>query len=130
MSQDIIQLIETCVLAPLLTAMTGVIIAFLHRQSERLKTKIANEKANSYIDLADGIVRQAVTSVSQTFVDGLKKEGKFDSDAQKEAFEKSKTLVYALMKSECKKAIEENYISFDKWLETKIEEAVNKINKG
>ena len=125
MSQEIYNLIETCVLVPILTALTGIIIAFLNKQTQRLKIKFKNDQASHYIDIANNIVQQAVTSVTQTYVEALKKEGKFDEDAQKEAFEKSKTLVYALMKTECKQAVEEYYIDFDKWLTTKIEEKVN-----
>lgn len=125
MSQDFYSIIQTCVFAPLLTALTGVVIAFLSKQAARLKQKFENDQANIYIDRAEKIVEQAVSTISQTYVEALKKEEKFDADAQKKAFEKSKTLVYALMKEECKKAVESNYISFDKWLETKIEESVN-----
>lgn len=125
MSQEIFNIIETCVIIPILTALTGIIIAFLNKQTQRLKNKFANEQTAHYLDIANNIVIQAVTCVSQTYVEALKKEDKFDKEAQKEAFEKAKTLVYALMKTECKKAVEEYYIDFDKWLITKIEEQVN-----
>lgn len=125
MSQEFFNIVQTCVIAPLLTALTGVIIAFISKQATRLKQKFENEQADILIERAEKIVEQAVTTVTQTYVEALKKEDMFNADAQKKAFEKSKTLVYALMKEECKKAVESNYISFDKWLETKIEESVN-----
>lgn len=125
MSQEFVNLIETCVLAPLLTALTGVLIAFISKQATRLKEKFNDEKTSRYIEMAEKIVQQAVTYVSQTYVDELKKDGAFTKEDQKKAFEKSKTLVYGLMKEECKKAVESNYISYEKWLETKIEETVN-----
>lgn len=125
MSQEIFNIIETCVIIPILTALTGIIIAFLNKQTQRLKNKFANEQTAHYLDIANNIVIQAVTCVSQTYVEALKKEDKFDKEAQKEAFEKAKTLVYSLMKTECKNAVEEYYIDFDKWLITKIEEQVN-----
>lgn len=125
MSQEIFNIIETCVIIPILTALTGIIIAFLNKQTQRLKNKFANEQTAHYLDIANNIVIQAVTCVSQTYVEALKKEDKFDKEAQKEAFDKAKTLVYSLMKTECKNAVEEYYIDFDKWLITKIEEQVN-----
>ena len=125
MSQEFVNLIETCVLAPLLTALTGVLIAFISKQATRLKEKFNDEKTSRYIEMAEKIVQQAVTYVSQTYVDELKKDGAFTKADQKKAFEKSKTLVYGLMNEECKKAVESNYISYEKWLETKIEETVN-----
>lgn len=125
MSQEWFNLIETCIFAPLLTALTGVIISFINKQAIRFKEKFNDEKTNRYIELAERIVGQAVTTVSQTYVDELKRDGVFTKEEQKKAFEKSKTLVYGLMKDECKKAIEDNYVSYEKWLETKIEETIN-----
>lgn len=126
MSQEIMNIVETCVIIPLLTALTSVLIAFINKQASNLKSKLNDEKAKQYIDKANSIVEQAVSCVSQTYVEALKKEEKFDAEAQKEAFEKAKTLVYTLMKTECKKAVEDNYLDFDKWLMSKIEEAIYK----
>lgn len=125
MTQDFINIIETCVVAPLLTAITGVLIAYITKQAKRYKLEFESNQLNQYIATADKIVEQAVVSITQTYVEPLKKEGQFDDVAQKEAFEKTKTLVHALMKLDYIKAVKECYVDFDKWLETKIEELVN-----
>lgn len=126
MSQEFINIIETCVISPLLIALTSYIIAFLHKQTVRLQEKIRDEKVKNLINIAEGIVDQAVSTVTQTYVDGLKADGVFDKDAQKNAFEKSKTYIYSLMTEETKKAIMENYGTLDTWVATKIEESIAK----
>lgn len=124
MSQEVMNIIETCVISPLLIAVTSYVIAFLHKQTVRLQEMVKNEKMKNLIGIAEGIVAQAVNTVSQTYVDGLKAEGKFDSEAQKAAFEKSKAYVYTLMTEDTLNAIKENYGSLDIWVSTKIEENI------
>lgn len=126
MSQELINIIETCVIAPLLATLTSYAIVFLHKQIVSLQAKIKDEKLKNLISVAENIVNQAVTAVTQTYVDGLKADGVFDKDAQKNAFEKSKTYIYSLMTEETKKAIMENYGTLDTWVVTKIEESIAK----
>ena len=124
MSQEVMNIIETCVISPLLIAVTSYVIAFLHKQTVRLQETVKNEKMKNLIGIAEGIVSQAVNTVSQTYVDGLKAEGKFDAEAQKAAFEKSKAYVYTLMTEDTLNAIRENYGNLDTWVSTKIEENI------
>lgn len=126
MSQEVMNIVETCVISPLLIALTSYIITFLHKQIVKLQAQIKDEKIKNLISIAEGIVDQAVSTVTQTYVDGLKEEGVFDKDAQKTAFEKSKTYVYSLMTEETKNAITENYGTLDTWVSTKIEEFIAK----
>jgi hypothetical protein len=46
---------------------------------------------------------QCVIATNQTYVEALKKEGKFDLDAQKKAFEQTKDAVLAILDDEAKK---------------------------
>lgn len=124
MSQEVMNIIETCVISPLLIALTSCIVTFLRKQTVRLQEQIKDEKVKKLISIAEGIVDQAVSTVTQTYVDGLKEEGVFDKVAQKTAFEKSKTYIYSLMTEETKKAIAENYGTLDTWVVTKIEESI------
>lgn len=126
MSQEVMNIVETCVISPLLIALTSYIITFLHKQIVKLQAQIKDEKIKNLVSIAEGIVDQAVSTVTQTYVDGLKKEGVFDKDAQRAAFEKSKTYIYSLMTEETKKAIAENYGTLDTWVSTKIEEFIAK----
>lgn len=125
MSNELRNIIETCVISPILVALATVIVAYINSLSARLKEKVNSEQISKCIDVADDIVRMAVTSVNQTYVDALKKDGVFDKEAQKEALEKSKQLISEMLTDEFKKTICENYVNFDSWLTTKIEQVVN-----
>lgn len=89
-----------------------------------IKTKIRNDKANKYLDKAEELVLDCVKKVNQTFVDSLKKEGKFDMDAQKLAFTMCAEKVNKLISSEMKTAVELAYNDFSEWLLTTIDAKV------
>ena len=116
MSNEIMNLIETLVLAPLVIAISSFLI----------KEKIKDEKAKRLIEIAEGVVSQAVTSVTQTYVEGLKADGTFDKNAQMAAFEESKDKIYLMLTDETMKAVQDNYGNIEEWIKTKIEETVNK----
>ena len=94
MSNEVMNLIETLVLAPLIIAISSFLIALIRQQTSKIEEKIKDEKAKRMLEIAENVVSQAVATVSQTYVDGLKKDGIFDTDAQKEAFEMSKDKIY------------------------------------
>ena len=71
----------------------------------------------------------AVKYVNQVYTDSIKKSGKFDEEAQVEAFNRAHEAALAMISEETKKIIEEVYGSFDEWLRLKIEAAVNTEKK-
>lgn len=126
MSNEIMNLVETLVLAPLVVAISSFLIALLRQQTAKIEGKIKDEKAKRLLEIAEGVVTQAVTSVTQTYVDGLKADGEFTKEAQRAAFEQSKEKIYALLTNETMQAIQDNYGNMEEWIKTKIEETVNK----
>lgn len=126
MSNEIMNLIETLVLAPLIVAISSFLIALIRQQTVRIEEKIKDEKVKRLIEIAEGVISQAVTSVTQTYVDGLKAEGEFGKEAQKVAFEQAKDKIYLMLTDETMKTVQENYGDVEEWIRTKIEETVSK----
>ncbi|WP_343209484.1 phage holin, LLH family [Anaerolentibacter hominis] len=73
------------------------------------------------------IIASVVTCVTQTYVESLKKSGKFDKAAQQTAFETAKHTALAMLSREARELIAKTYGDIDAYLETKIEEYVNLI---
>lgn len=125
--QEILYLIITGIVPLLITY--GII--FLKVKIKEQEKKLENDQLIKYIDAATDAISKAVLTVSQTYVDTLKKEGKFDAEAQKTAkqmaIDKAKTLITA----ESKAAIETLYTDFEAYLNDAIESLVkeNKDNK-
>ena len=126
MSNEVMNLIETLVLAPLIIAISSFLIALIRQQTSKIEEKIKDEKAKRMLEIAENVVSQAVATVSQAYVDGLKKDGIFDTDAQKEAFEMSKEKIYMLLTTDTLQAVKDNYGNVEEWIDTKIEETINK----
>lgn len=94
-----------------------------------IKAKTKNEKAMEYISKAEGYLLDAVLMVKQTFVDSLKAEGKFDADAQAEAFLKARDAWAKMMSEEMKLIIINEVGDLDAWVQAKIEAAVIESKK-
>ena len=114
---DVLSALVTFVLIPLLSWGGVELVRWL-------STKTKNEKVQKYIEEATNAVVAAVSDVSQTYVDTLKKEGKFDKDAQVMAFELAKEKALILISANSKKAINTVYNDFDYWLKLMIEQKV------
>lgn len=126
MSQEIVNLIETLVLAPLIIAISSFLIAFLKQQTAKLQEKIQDEKIKRLLGIAESVVSQSVLTVSQTYVDALKEDGSFGKDEQEKAFEMSRDKIYKLLTADTIQVIQENYGDVEEWITTKIEETINK----
>ena len=89
-----------------------------------LKTKTNNAIVEKYLTYAGDAVTQAVKETTQTYVDALKKEGKFDKDAQIEAFNKTCETALKLLTTDALDVIEMVYGDVEAWLRSKIESTI------
>ncbi len=92
-----------------------------------IKSKIKNEKIRALLDVTLEVTESVVLSVQQTFVDQLKKDGKFDSAAQKEAFNMAFERAKAMISEEARVTLESLYGDFNTWLTVQIEALVQSM---
>lgn len=74
-------------------------------------------------------INSCVIATNQTYVESLKKQGKFDVEAQKQAFERTTQAVLTILSQEAKDYLANIYGDLDKYISEKIEASVN-INKS
>lgn len=117
---NIISVLVTAVVIPVISLLGAKLVSWL-------STKIKNEKANKMIKTATEIVVSAVKTVFQTYVDALKKEGKFDKESQILALTKAKDIALSQMTEDVKEFIQTNYGELDLWLTTQIEANINTL---
>lgn len=86
-----------------------------------------NELLNSYIDFAQEVITKAVITVSQTYVDSLKKSGKFDKEAQVKAKKYATEIAKNLISTEGEKAIKTIYKDYDNYVDSVIESTCKKL---
>lgn len=90
-----------------------------------LRQYIHNQKVERVISYAEGIIADSVRMTNQTFVDSLKKEGKFDKDAQEEAFAACRMNILQMLNDNTMKLIEEQVGDVSAWIDTKVESEVS-----
>ena len=127
--RDILYTLTLTVLAvvglPLVAHLVATISALLRSKASEIKDRHMRE----LVERAIKAVEQAVLYVMQTYVDSLKKTGRFDREAQYDALAKAKEKAHALISDDMVKAIEEGYGAFDTWLDTRIEQTVRETKK-
>ena len=99
------------------------------KESNIIADATKNEDLSKIVESALSDVMDAVLYINQIYVDSLKSSGKFDKEAQEEAFNRAYTEAMNMISDEAKKVIEQLYGSFDKWLKLKIESSVNMAKK-
>lgn len=124
MNQDTLNLLFTAVIIPLLPILTAYVVAFIKKKTQELETKIQNDNANKYINIAENAISTSVGAVMQTYVDSLKKSGTFDSEAQNIAFSDAKVKALSIMGEATKEALKESYGDIDTFIDNKIEQYI------
>lgn len=122
---------ELC-LIPLLGILVKYIVSYLNaKQSEMIDKSEANadnkkeQLINKYLAMAMDTVKDCVIATNQTYVESLKQQGKFDVEAQKEAFNKTLTAVLGILTTEAKDYISSAVGDLEIYLGTLIEAQVN-----
>ena len=108
---------------PVLTAYT---VVFIRRLGDSAAANTESIKVRTYITEAAKAIADAVAAVNQTFVDGLKNEGKFDTEAQKEAAQKALAACLASISPAAQSFIEAAYGDIREYLTTRIEAEVRR----
>ena len=114
---------------PLLGVLTTFIIKWINVKSNQIQKNNDNALANKYIQMLTDTINSCVIATNQTYVESLKKQGKFDAEAQKQAFEQTTQAVLTILSQEAKDYLANIYGDLDKYISEKIEASVN-INKS
>lgn len=79
------QIFELCIV-PLLGILTAYIVSYIRAKTNELTEISKNDTLDKYLKMLAETVSKCVIATNQTYVDSLKKQGKFDAEAQKTAF--------------------------------------------
>lgn len=122
--QDIISSVFQLVIIPVLIILTKYLVSWISTKAEELKTKTNNELYNKYIDMLNQTVTNCVMTTQQTYVDSLKKQGKFDLEAQKQAFQDTYAAVLKLLPQEAYEYLNTITADLDQYIVSMIETRV------
>lgn len=125
---NILTTVFTLVIIPVLGILTKYVVAWLAAKAEELKGQTENELYWKYIDMLQTTVTKCVLTTQQTYVDALKKEGKFDLEAQEKAFIQTFNAVKDLLAKEALDYLDIMIPDLDEYI-TKLIESQIYINK-
>lgn len=125
----ILQQIFEVAIIPLLGLATSVLIVFLKKKAGEVQEKIDSNIYSKYFGLLTETVLTCVQATTQTYVDALKKEGRFDKEAQKKAFEMTYQAIMSTLKDDAKTYLKEILGDLDLYITNLIESMVLETKK-
>ena len=118
------QILEVCVI-PLLGLLTAYLVKFINAKSNEIQHKVDNDTADKYIAMVTKTISECVIATNQTYVEALKKQNAFTSEAQKKAFKLTYDAVMAILTEDAKAYLTEIYGDVCTYITNKIEVEVN-----
>lgn len=108
----------------------GIYLTYLIKvKIDELKQKTNDETTKKYLDMLNQTIANAVLATTQTYVDALKKEGKFDIEAQKKAFQQTYEAVMKVLTEEAIMYIKTSVGDLETYVANQIEAQV-KLTKN
>lgn len=117
------------VIFPVISILGVYLVFLISSKIKDMKAKTSNETAQKYMDMLEDTITSCVFATTQTYVDALKKEGKFDAEAQKIAFNKTYDAVMKILTADAVKYINESVGDLETYVTNRIEEHV-KLQKN
>lgn len=118
------EIFQVCIV-PLLGILTTYLVKYITIKMEEIQIKTENEKMDKYLSMLTETITSCVIATNQTYVEALKKEGKFDLEAQKVAFEKTKNAVLGVLTAESQRYLTAAVGDLNLYISQQIEAAVN-----
>lgn len=112
------------VLLPLLGALTTFLVVLIKRKGDEIAAKTDSELQKKYVEMLTTTIADCVSATSQTYVESLKKQGAFDAEAQKKAFEMSYNAVFRVLTEDAKEYLNAVYGDLEAYVTQRIEAQV------
>ena len=125
MTMALLAEIMEVVVIPLLGILTAYVVKLVNTKIEDINKERDNVLEEKYLTMLGATISDCVTATTQTYVESLKKQGKFDAEAQKEAFNQTYTAVINILSEEAKKYLTVAVGDLNLYITQKIEAEVN-----
>lgn len=118
---------EVCII-PLLAVLTTYLVKYIQVKSAEITTQSDNVLVDKYTTMLADTISACVLATNQTYVESLKKQGAFDLEAQKVAFNMTLEAVMNILSDEAKEYLSEAFGDLNSYITSQIEASVN-VNK-
>ena len=117
---NLIVILVTGVILPLITALGGYVISLINN-------KIKDTKLGNAIAKVENIIESAVRNTYQTYVQKLKEQDNFTQEAQTQALVDTVNIIYNLTPKRLLELLEAFYPNLQEWFIVQIEACINKL---
>jgi hypothetical protein len=121
---DILYKVFEVAIIPLLAVATAYLVTFIKAKKNEILEKTKNETTKKYVEMLDKTITECVLATNQTYVEALKKQGSFDTEAQKKAFQLTYDAVMSILTDDAQKYLTEAIKDLDKYITNRIEAQV------
>lgn len=129
-TNEIIRTVVEALLIPIMTILSAYIVQLLKVKISTLSDTQFKNYLSSSLDELNQAINTAVGKVAQTYVDSLKKDGKFNTEEQKIALKAAYDTTLAILSNDTSEFLEKQLTKegFQEMIISKIEELVG-LNK-
>ena len=114
---------DLCII-PLFGVLVAYVVKYINAKGNEIAANVDSELASKYIVMLTTTIADCVVATNQTYVEALKKEGKFDKDAQAKAFQMTYDAVMDILTEEAKEYLANFYGDLTLYLTKRIEAEV------
>ena len=130
MLKEVLMNVIYVIIIGVLPILTKMVVSYIGAKKEDIDDSIYDSALKTVIDSSITLVQNVVDTVSQTYVDALKKEKKFDEESQKKAFQMALDKVKSMLTDYSVSVLQSTYKDVDKWIEVQIESYINMKKRG
>ena len=121
---DILSKVFDVAIIPILGAATIYLVTLINVKKDEILKKTKDEMTEKYIELLNNTIIECVLATNQTYVEALKKQGSFDVEAQKHAFELTYKAVLDILSEDAEMYLNEVIKDLQVYITNKIEAQV------
>lgn len=114
---------DLCII-PLFGVLVAYVVKYINAKGNEIAANVDSELASKYIVMLTTTIADCVIATNQTYVEALKKEGKFDKDAQAKAFQMTYDAVMDILTEDAKEYLANFYGDLTLYLTKRIEAEV------
>ena len=114
---------DLCIV-PLMGVLVVYLVQYIKAKGNEISANVDSELASKYILMLTTTISDCVVATNQTYVEALKKEGKFDKEAQLKAFQMTYDAVMDILTDDAKEYLANFYGDLTLYLTKRIEAEV------
>ena len=114
---------DLCII-PLFGVLVAYVVKYINAKGNEIAANVDSELASKYIVMLTTTIADCVVATNQTYVETLKREGKFDKDAQAKAFQMTYDAVMDILTEDAKEYLANFYGDLTLYLTKRIEAEV------